>query len=286
MPNDTNNRILIEHLKNDRTTELMPHDLNEMLDQELSKSAEDIDTQLVKDLLDLLEEEVPTQKSKDECWKAIQAHTQKKDSGRRNAVLRRISAVAAALVMVIVVSFGTAKAFNWTFLLKLLGPAMETFGIYSTNSPNNHADDNDGHEYVDEDLEFAQVNYTAMEDMPTQLRGYTIVPRWIPERYTFATGSIYEDKDIATASMCFQYDEEFLILNISFYANDEDATAFTYEAYTESEHSMQVENQSVKYYHNDSGEIRAVSAIAQNVHVYIGGRLSEHELEQIIASMN
>ena len=54
MSNDMKNRTIIEHLKNDGTTELMPHELNEILDQELSKPAEEVDAQLVRDLLDLL----------------------------------------------------------------------------------------------------------------------------------------------------------------------------------------------------------------------------------------
>lgn len=285
MSNDTKNRILIEHLKNDRTTELMPHELNEMLDQELSKPAEEVDAQLVRDLLDLLEEEVPTQETKDECWNAIQTHVQNKTIGKHGTVLRRACAVAAAIVMVVVISFGTAEAFNWTFLLKILGPAAETFGIHSTNRPDDHADSDNDHEYTDADTEYEQVNYTALEDMPTQLKGYNIIPGWLPERYTFLAGSIYEDEDIATTSMFFQHDENFLALNITFYSNAEDATAYVYEAYTESEHSMQVENQSVTYYHNDNGEIQAVSAIAENLHIYIGGNISEQELEQIIASM-
>lgn len=286
MSNDTKNRTIIEHLKNDRTTELMPHELNKMLDQELSKPAEEVDAQLVRDLLDLLEEEVPTQKSKDECWNAIQTRVHRKKGSKCKTVLRRACAIAAAMVMIVVISFGTAQAFNWTFLLKILGPAAETFGIHSTNNPDNPADPSDNHEYTDADVEFEQVNYTSLEDMPTQLKGFTIVPRWIPERYTFTSGSIYEDLDTAVVSMLFQNGDEFLALNISFYENEEDSFSNVYESCPEYEKSMQVENQSVTYYHNDSGEIRAVSAIAQNAHVYIGGSITEHELAQIISSMN
>lgn len=286
MSNDTKNRILIEHLKNDRSTELMPHDLNKMLDQELAKPAEEIDAQLVRDLLDLLEEKSPSKESKDECWKAIQMQTQKNNRCKRNTFFRRMSTAAAVLLAIFFVSFGTAQAFNWTSLLKLLSPVAQTFGIYSANNPINPPDASDGHEYVDEDTEYEQVNYSRLEDMPTQLKGYKIVPAWIPERFTFATGSIYEDPTIAIASIFFNGNDEFLTLNISFYEDDEDVTSYVYEAYTEDEHSMQVAGQPVTYYHNDSGEIRAASAIAQNVHLYIGGNISEYELEQIIASMN
>lgn len=286
MSNRTKNRILIELLKNDNTTELMPNDLNEMLNQELSKPVEDVDTQLVRDLLDLLAEESPSQESKDECWKAIQMQGQRKSQRRRYAILRRISAVAAALVITVFVSFGTAQAFNWTFLLKLLGPFAQTFGIYSTNNPVIHEGASDNHEYVDEDILLEQVNYTELKDMPHRLKGYTIVPGWIPDRYTFASGSIFEDTNITVASMFFRNNDEFLSLSISFYENEEDATAYVYEVYTEDEHSMQVADQAVTYYYNDSGEICAASAVAQNVHVYIGGSISETELEQIIASMN
>jgi len=286
MLNDTKHRILIEHLKNDKTTELMPHDLRAMLDQELTKSADQVDTQLVRDLLDLLEEEAPTQKSKEECWDAIQKQTQKQGNKGRNVVLRRICTVAAALVLVVFVSFETAKAFNWTFLLKLLGPTMETFGIYSAYNPISSTDESVNHEYADEDIEYGQVNYTKLEDMPTKLNGYTIVPGWVPERYTFETGSVFEGDSMTVVSLFFRNEGAYLSFSISFYENEEDTSAFVYESYTESEHSIQVEEQLVTYYFNDTGEIRAASAIAQNVHVYIGGSITEYELEQIIASMN
>lgn len=286
MPNDTKNRILIEHLINDRTTELMPHDLNEMLDRELSKPAEEVDTQLVQELLELLEAEAPTQQAKEECWKAIQTRTRKRGRAGCSTLLRRMCAAAAALVVIVFVSFGTAKAFNWTFLLKLLGPAMQTFGIYSTNDPVNHADANNRQEYADEFTDCEQVNFAALEDMPTTLKGYTIVPGWIPERYTFATGSIYEDEDICIATLFFQNGDTDLSISISFFENDADSTAYVFESYIEDEHNFQVDGQSVTYFHNNAGEIHAASAISQNAHVYIGGNISEHELEQIIASMH
>ena len=286
MSNRTDNHILIERLKNDNATELMPNDLNEMLEQELSKSAEEMDTQLVRDLLDLLEEEKPSQKSKDECWEAIRMHVQEKNRGRRISLLRRISAAAAALIVVFFISLETAKAFNWSFLLKFLEPVAQTFGIYSANNLVNHVDEDEAHEYVDEETEYEQLNYAKLEDMPVQLKGCKIVPDWIPERYTFAAGSIYEDENVAIASIFFNGSDEFLSLSISVYKNDEDASAYVYEAYTKDEHLMQVEDQSVTYYHNDSGQIQASSAITDNVHVYIGGNITEYELEQIIASMN
>jgi len=286
MPNETKNRTLIEQLKNDKTTELMPHDLSEMLDQELSKPAEEVDTQLVQDLLELLNAEAPTQQAKDECWNAIQAHTRKNGRSGRNTALRRLCAIAAALVIVIFVSFRTANAFNWSCLLKLLGPAMETFGIYSTNNPPTPTETSEIDVYSDEFTEYEQVNYSAPEDMPTTLKGYTIVPGWVPERYTFASGSIYEDNTFAIASIFFQDNDKYLSMSVSFYENEEDAMAYVYESTPEHEQSMQVDRHSVTYYHNDHGEIHAASAIAQNVHLYIGGSVSESELAQILSSMN
>lgn len=285
MSNDTKNRTIIEHLINDKATELMPLELNKMLEQELSKPAEEVDAQLVRELMGLLEEEVPTQESKDECWKAIQTRVHGKSCGKYKSVLFRACAIAAAMVLIVVISFGTAKALNWTFLLKILGPAAETFGIHSTNNSHNPADPSSHQKYADADVEFKQMNYAALADMPAKLNGFTIVPKWIPERYAFASGSIYEDGDTAIVSMLFQNGEEFLALNISFYENESDAFSYVYESYPEHEKSMNVENHSVTYYHNDNGEIRAISAISQNAHVYVGGSITEHELAQIISSM-
>lgn len=285
MLNATDERRILEHLKNDRKTELMPHDLNEILEQELSKPEEQVDSQLVREIMELLETDAPSSAEKEECWKAVQRETKRKRPIRYQTLLRWMCATAAALVVVFLISFETARAFNWTFLLKHLGPVAETFGLYSMSSVDQ--DNVENHDaYTSENLDYKQLNYDSLEEMPAQIKGQSIIPGWIPERFQFVNGAIYEDENMESASLYFRSGEDdYLTLILSFYANDEDVTSYVYEITTANENNMEIANHKLTYYFNDDGEIRAVSAIEENAHFYIGGSISEEELEQIVASM-
>lgn len=286
MLNATEERRIIEHLKNDKITELMPHDLNEILEQELSKPEEEVDSQLVREIMELLETETPSPAEKEECWRAVQREMKHKRTPHYQALLRGVCAAAAALVVVFLVSFETARAFNWTFLLKHLGPVAETFGLYSMS--NMDQDDKTSHDaYTSEFSDNEQLTFDSLEDMPAQLKGQSIIPGWVPERFQFVNGTIYEEENMASASLYFHSSEDgYLTLTLSFYANDEDVTSYVYEVSTADENNMEIAGHTMTYYFNDSGEIRAVSAIEENAHLYIGGSISAEELEQIAASMN
>ncbi len=284
MLNATDERRITEHLINDRKAELMPYELNEMLEQELSKPEAEVDAQLVRDILELLETKEPSPKEKEKCWNAVRHKM--KNSNRCWSLLRRVCVAAAVLVAVFFVSLGTASALNWTFLLKHFSPIAETFGLYSMNNVDHEATENQD-AYTDERAEYKQLNYDSLAEMPTQLREQNIIPGWIPERFEFVNGTIYEDENMASASLYFCSDENArLTLILSCYENDEDITSYVYEVSTDNQNSLAIGGHTLTYYFNDDGEIRAVSAIEENAHFYIGGSISEEELNQIVASMN
>lgn len=280
----TDERRIAEYLKSDRETELMPYDLNEMLEQELSKPETEVDGQLIREILELMETKDPSPKEKEECWNAVQSKVKKKV--RRKSPLRWTCGIAAGLVVLFLISFETARAFNWTFLLKCLGPVAETFGLYSMSNVDQETAENQN-AYTDEFSEYKQLDYRSLAEMPAQLKGENIIPGWVPERFAFVNGAIYEDESMANASLYFCGDgDDRLTLILSFYKNDEDITSYTYEVSTDKQNNMAVAGRTWTYYFNDDGQIRAVSAIAENAHFYIGGNISEGELDQIVASMN
>lgn len=284
MLNATDERRIAEHLKNDRKTELMPYELNEILEQELSKPEAEVDGRLVREILELLETEAPSPKEKEKCWNAVRREV--KNSSRRWAPLRWVCSVAAGMVAVFFISFGAASALNWTFLLKHFGPIAETFGLYSMSNVDQEAAENQN-VYTDEPSEYKQLNYGSLTEMPAQLRGERIIPGWIPERFQFVTGAIYEDENMASASLYFgDAAGAKLTLILSFYQNDEDITSYVYEVSTANQNNIAAGGRTLTYYFNDDGEIRAVSAIEENAHFYIGGNISAEELNQIVASMN
>ena len=55
MPNRSNSSEIAKRLINDKNAELMPLELNRILEEELAKPEVEIDVQLVDELLELLE---------------------------------------------------------------------------------------------------------------------------------------------------------------------------------------------------------------------------------------
>ena len=285
MSNVKDKRKLNEHEQfEDTRTELMPNDLNKMLEEELSKPADQVNAQRVQELLDLLAVRKPTPEEKDACWKAIQRKVTRGEShsGRKRA--RRLAA-AITLVAICLVFLGTASAFNWSFLLKWLEPLADTFGIYSTVKQVTESPVESNTAFTDSDTDYEQRNYTSLEDMPIEMKGYRIIPEWVPERFEFVQGSIYEDESMSKAALYYQAGEDNLSVTVSCFANDEDSSSFTYEQTATEQHSMSVQDQTLTYFFNDAGEIRAASKIESEAHIYIGGNITEDELAQIAASI-
>ncbi len=280
----TDERRIAEYLKSDSETELMPYDLNEMLEQELSKPETEVDGQLIREILELMETKDPSPKEKEECWNAVQSKVKK--TVRRKSPLRWTCGIAAGLVVLFLISFETARAFNWTFLLKYLDPVAQAFGLYSMSNVDQQAAENP-HAYTDEFTEYKQIDYHSLADMPAQLWGQSILPGWVPERFAFVNGTIYEDENMASASLYFGGEgDDTLSLILSFYKNEEDITSYVYEVSTADQNRMTVAGRALTYYFNDDGQIRAVSAIEEKAHFFIGGSISQEELDRIVASMN
>lgn len=283
MLNATDERRITEYLKSDGKTELMPYELNEILEQELSKPEAEVDGRLIREILELLDTETPSPKEKETCWNAVQSQMKR---NRRRTPLRWTCGAAAVLVAVFLISFETARAFNWTFLLKYLGPVAQTFGLYSMSNVDQEAAETQN-AYTDAFSEYKQLNYCSLAEMPAQLRGQSIIPGWIPERFAFVNGTIYEDENMASASLYFSGDgDAALTLILSFYKNEEDITSYVYEVSTADQNNMVAAGRALTYYFNDDGQIRAVSAIEENAHFYIGGSITQEELDRIVVSMN
>ena len=73
MPNRSNPSDIINRLINDKDAELMPLELNRILEEELAKPEAEIDVQLVDALLKLLEEAEPSEVEKRRMWQSTGA---------------------------------------------------------------------------------------------------------------------------------------------------------------------------------------------------------------------
>ena len=70
MPN-TNDRKIIERLTNDSALEMKRHELEELLDTELNKPAEEIDAQMIADLLNALHPEKIPSGLQQKVWRKV-----------------------------------------------------------------------------------------------------------------------------------------------------------------------------------------------------------------------
>jgi len=284
MPN-LDQRKLIERLNLDKNVELMPHELNELLEQELSKPAEEVDARLVSDLLDLLNADKASDAQREACWQEIETKVQKKKRHGYAVVLRRIAAAAAAVIVLFFVSFETAKAFRWTFLLKLLAPVAETFGIYSSNVfENQHTAQNDAM-LSEDDTGYEQLSFASIDDMPAEVDGYRVTPAWVPERFAFLQGSVYEDPEMANISTSYIDEDDILSLNTWVFHTDDVIFNYSFERTLEEPITDIIEGIEVTYYHNSGDKHLSASWIDETAHYYVFGNVTPEELDHFIRSM-
>lgn len=283
MSNTANKKMIIERLKLDCDTEMIHHELNNLLEEELQKPSEEIDSQLVQELLDLLGEAKPTEEETRACWNKIQKELDASKPHPWRTVLRSCAA-AAAVVFMLVLTYQGAQAFNWTHLLKWLTPLAETFGIYSENSEevSSLVSETD---YSDEEADFSQIMYQQLEDMPTHHKGFPIVPSWVPEGFAFVQGSLYEDPDMANVAITYKNQDRFISMTVKFLANETDVSSYQFERTADETVEKLVGNHLVTFYFNTDQMRPSASWIDQNVHYFINGDLTEAEIVQIICSI-
>ena len=121
---------VLNRLVKDKRLELMPDELTRLLDAELAKPEDEMDTRLVSELLQLVEKDAPTDADMAADWQAI---SRKLNRRRLPVVLRRAAIAAASIIAAFLVTYTSARAFNWTLLLKYLMPVAQTFGIVTTD---------------------------------------------------------------------------------------------------------------------------------------------------------
>lgn len=284
MANPSETRRIIEKLIGDRETELMQHDLERMLSEELSKPAEVVDAQLVRELTELLEEDRPTGLDKQRGWERLQAGLPRSGRRRGAKIVRRIAASAAAVVAVCLVSFGTAKAFNWTFLLKLLTPMAETFGLYSVSYVDPGEKDGEEAVYAEGEYECIQRQYDALAEVPETLDGYRARPGELPERFTFQEGALYDDGTMAVLSLTYGTESGYVTLAVTVFRDEEDVFFYEFERTLNEPAEEIVAGRQVTRYRNHDDERLSVSWVDRNAHYSITGDMTDEEMEQTIRS--
>ncbi|MBE5772809.1 MAG: DUF4367 domain-containing protein [Clostridiales bacterium] len=285
MPNRSNSSEIAKRLINDKNAELMPLELNRILEEELAKPEVEIDVQLVDELLELLEEAEPSEVEKRRMWQGISDRLDKKEPDRRvRFSWRRVAVIVAAAILLLTMTLGVAQALRWTFLLKLLEPLAQTFGIVTTDQLT-ELDSIEGEVSVEDD-ETEQIVYDSLETMPKVLNGHVVVPGWVPERYIFEQGVVFDNGVFEKDNVMYWYNNEWLSIDVTTYQEENSVVDFQYERAIDEPETVTVNGCEVLIYENsDEGKIYA-AWVNDNANYSLFGVVTKKELVQIIESMN
>lgn len=285
MPNRSNYSEIIKRLINDKDVELMPLELNRMLEEELAKPEAEIDVQLVDELLKLLEEEEPSEVEKRRMWQGISNQLDKEAPKRHAGILRRrVAVVAVAVILLFSLTLGAAHALRWTFLLKLLEPLAQTFGIVTTDQLA-ESDSIEGEVYVEDD-DTEQIVYDSLETMPKVLNGHVVVPGWVPDRYVFEQGVVYNNGLFEKNNVMYRNNDEWLSIDTMIYQDEGITVDFQYEREIGEPETIDVDGTEVLLYENSSEGSVYVAWVNGNVNYSLFGTVTEEELKLIIESMD
>jgi hypothetical protein len=285
MPNRSNSSEIAKRLINDKNAELMPLELNRILEEELAKPEVEIDVQLVDELLELLEEAEPSEVEKRRMWQGISDRLDKKEPDRRvRFSWRRVAVIVVAAILLLTMTLGVAQALRWTFLLKLLEPLAQTFGIVTTDQLT-ESDSIEGQVTVDND-DFAQIVYDSLETMPKVIKGHAVVPGWVPERYIFEQGVVFDNGLFEKDNVMYRNNDEWLSIDVTLNQDQNAAVDYQYERAIEEPEKIDVNGSEILIYENsDEGKIYA-AWLKDNANYNLFGAVSREEVIRIIESMN
>lgn len=285
MPNRSNYSEIINRLINDREAELMPLELNRMLEEELAKPEAEIDVQLVDELLKLLEEAEPSEVEKRRMWQGISDRLGR-EVPERHAWFswRRVAVVVVAAILLLTMTLGVAQALRWTFLLKLLEPLAQTFGIVTTDQLTESDSIEDG--VTVDDNDFRQITYESLETMPKVLNGHVVIPGWVPERYVFEQGVVYNNGLFEKDNVMYRNIDEWLSIDVTLNQDQDAAVDYQYERAIDEPKSVDVNGAEVLIYENSRNGSIYAAWVKDNANYSLYGVLTEQELVQIIESMN
>ena len=285
MPNRSNYSEIIRRLINDKDAELMPLELNRILEEQLAKPEAEIDVELVDELLKLLEEAEPSEVEKRRIWQRI---SDQLGRGAQKKTVRfswhRVAIVAVAVIVLLTLTLGAAQALRWTFLLKLLEPLAQTFGIVTTDQLTESDSIVDKVTIKDDKIE--QIVYDSFESMPKMYKGHVVVPGWVPERYTFEQGIVFNNGRFEKCTITYRYDDELLSIDVILNRDEDAAVDYQYERAVDEPENIDVAGVEVLLYENShEGSIYA-AWVKDKVTYNLFGIFTRKELIQIVESMN
>ena len=276
-------RKIIDSLANDKTMEMKYDDLVQLLNIELSKPESEMDTQLIREILNVLEPADPDPAQMRESWQHVKENLPKRQrSTRRHVRLAHVAAAFAVVCVVLVSTVEDAGAFRWTLLQKILKPVAETFGIIIDDQTEIEPEVTEPTVYSVSDAPSELVTYATLDEVPEMYEGYMIKPKWLPEGAVFSAGSRFTSFDSEIYSLDFMNGEKWFNLNIHITTLDSAVYSCEFERNIDVPIEMEVGQRKVTLYSNAQDEFQLAFWIHENAHYVITGELTQEEIIKII----
>ena len=280
---------IVRRMCEDTEPDMSEEELQQLLEAELAKDKDEMDMSLVKELLLTLEEGA-TQQEQEEALRRVLARLRSR--GRLPAALRamgRIAVIVLVILGLLTLTYKTAEAFNWEFLLRLLSPGAETFTMYTDEktgqgeaTPAGTEAAPDGFVYDDELKPGEPVMYASPDEVPGTLRGYPARPQGMPERMIYLQGSAFCDDLSTTVTHVFLDGQNTCIFTMMIVRADVDTSSMEYEKTVADVTRIQVAGCDLAYYHNSDDANLYASWTRDRAQYSVFGMLTVEELMQIV----
>lgn len=284
MSNQIKSKIM-ERLANDPALEMNYDDLEQLLEAELAKPADEIDTVLVDEILDAMNAPEPDPEQMRRSWHAVKASLPRQAKAHVPRAIVRFGAVTAAVIMIMFVTLREAEAFRWTLIEKILKPVAETFGIVITNQEDTTPEENESTLYSIEDAPSTFIEYASLEEIPETAHRYPIRPKWIPTGYAFSSASMHSGFGVDIFSLNFTKQNKWFGLTIDILTDPEAVYSHVFERNLDVPTEVQIGPHNVTVYSNADNKNCSAFWINENAYYYLVGDLTDSEVFNFIKHM-
>lgn len=286
MMSKNDERKIIDSLANDDMLEMNADDLEQMLSDELSKPESEIDGQLVKEILDALEPDKPDPAQMQASWLHVKENLPKRQRGRKwNQGFARFAAAIVVIAVVLVSTTQDAGAFRWTLIQKILKPVAETFGIIIDDQTDVAPEEMDLSVYAVSDAPTSLVTYATLDEVPEMHDAYIIRPKWIPEGFTFASGSYFSSYESEIYSFDFFCEDKWFNYNVHITPLESAVYSREFERNLDVPIETTIGQHSVTFYKNTQDEDQSAFWICENANYMLTGQLGFEDVSRFIEHM-
>lgn len=289
MPGQQEKQDRLRRLLCDTETELSRDDLERMLEDELSRPEDQLNTALISEIVTQLEEGTSAQEQ-EAAWRATAQQLETQARERANPAIgwfARIAAVLAIVMGMLVTTYKTAEAFNWQLVLRLMRPMAETFMLYTGMRPEATEQlvplaEPTEEAYVDCGKGNDAWEYTSPGDAPGSLMGYPVMPRGIPERFVYLQGSGYSDDLNLSVTHVYAGEGGMCVFSVLILRDDRVTSSQLYERTQDETEEMYIAGCRVFFYVNSDDATMSASWVKDSAQYSLFGAISEEELARVV----